>query len=115
MAKRKLTPGEKFWVGLVVYTLAADAYLMNRNHDSMSVCFGTWLQTPRGRLFCAAGAGALVAHLFWSVPIPFQTSFRRLVTYDKYSGKRINGSIVKESDFPVPWRNLKGKGIKNGL
>jgi hypothetical protein len=47
----------------------------------MSVCFGTWLQTPRGRLFCAAGAGALAAHLFWSVPLPGQTRFRQLVTY----------------------------------
>lgn len=79
--RRKLTPAEKFWVGFGVYVLAADGFLMNKGHDTMSVCFGTWLQTPRGRLFCAAGAGALAAHLFWSVPLPGQTKFRQLVTY----------------------------------
>lgn len=79
----RLTPGEVAWIGLGVYVLAADAILMTKKHHTMSVCFGTWLQTPRGRLACAAGAGALVAHLFWSIPLPFQTSFRQLVTYKR--------------------------------
>ena len=77
----KLTPAEKFWIGLGVYVLVADGFLMKKGHHTMSVCFGTWLQTPRGRLACAAGAGALIAHLFWSVPLPGQTKFRQLVTY----------------------------------
>jgi hypothetical protein len=82
-----LEHGEKFWIGLVAYVVLADAYLMKKDHHTMSVCFGTWLQTPRGRLFCAAGAGALIAHLFWSVPLPGQTKFRQLVTYK--NGKKI--------------------------
>lgn len=86
--KRKLTPAEIFWVGLGAYILMADGILMNKNHATMSVCFGTWLQTPRGRLCCAAGAGALIAHLFWSVPLPGQTKFRQLVTYR--NGERIS-------------------------
>lgn len=82
-----LSPGEKVWLGLGAYILTADAVLMKMDHPTMSVCFGTWLQTPRGRLFCAAGAGALAAHLFWSIPLPGQTKFRQLVTYR--NGKRI--------------------------
>lgn len=96
MARRKLTPAERFWIGLVVYTLGADAYLMKKEHATMSVCFGTWLQTPKGRLFCAAGAGALLAHLFWSVPLPGQTSFRQLVTYK--NGKKISGNGLKVTE-----------------
>lgn len=86
---KKISPAEKCWLGLLAYVLVADGFLMKKDHATMSVCFGTWLQTPRGRLFCAAGAGALAAHLFWSVPLPFQTKFRNLVTYDKMSGKRV--------------------------
>lgn len=89
MKKPKLTPAEKFWAGLGVYVLVADGILMKRNHETMSVCFGRWLQTPRGRLACAGGAGALAAHLFWSVPLPGQTRFRQLVTYK-------NGKVVGE-------------------
>lgn len=87
MAKRKLTPAEKFWIGLGAYVLIADGILMKKDCATLSVCFGTWLQTPKGRLCCAAGAGALAAHLFWSVPLPGQTTFRQLVTYK--DGKKI--------------------------
>lgn len=46
----------------------------------MSIEFGEWMQTPRSRRVCIAGTALLIAHLYWSCPLPGQNLLRKLVT-----------------------------------
>ena len=73
----KLTPAEKFWVGLGLYILSADTYLWRKDCDTMSVCFGDWLKTKQGRAICAAATVGMVTHLWVGVPLPLQAQMKR--------------------------------------
>lgn len=79
----RLTPGEKFWIGLGVYVLAADMILWRKGHHSMSQEFGKWIQTKNGRRVCIALTAGMVSHLFWEVPIPGQTKLKQIATYTR--------------------------------
>lgn len=85
MEDGKLTSATKFWIGLVGYVLLADGILWRRGHHTMSVQFGKWVQTRRGKLTCGAIWGGLTAHLFWSMPLPGQTTLKKVATFN---GKR---------------------------
>jgi hypothetical protein len=78
--RNKLSPAQKAWLGLFGYIVIADAYLMRRNKDTMSIQFGHWLQHPRHRKLCVGVTGLIIAHLYYSTPLPFQKRFRLLVT-----------------------------------
>ena len=103
--KRKLTPAEICWVGLGLGVLTTDAFLIRRNCETMSICFGRWVQSSRGRMLCAAGTGAIIAHLFWSVPFPGQTRFRQLVMYggvnNDENSKTFQQTEMVFNTFPV--------------
>ena len=75
----KLSPATKFWLGLVGYIVVADASLWRRQHDTMSVQWGTWLQSPKGRAACIAVWGGLTAHLFLGMPLPGQKTLKSVV------------------------------------
>jgi hypothetical protein len=74
-----LTPAEKFWIGLGTYVLAADTILWRRDCDTMSVCFGNWLKTPKGKAACAVGTAGVVIHLFFGMPLPLQRQLKRIL------------------------------------
>lgn len=65
----RLTPGEKFWIGLAAYVAAADYILWRNKTKTLSGTFAEWCETPRGRAICAAGAGVLGSHLFLKTPL----------------------------------------------
>lgn len=79
MKKEGLSPAAKFWIGIAVYVIAADTILWRRDHKTMSIQWGDWLQTRRGQIACSATWGVLTAHLFWKMPLPFQTSAKRVL------------------------------------
>lgn len=84
-----LSPGAKFWIGAGAYALFADMILWRRGHMSMSQEFGGWLQTPRGRAFCGAGAAFMVGHLFLELPFPGQTKLKKMATYHRIGKKEL--------------------------
>ena len=92
----RLSPGEKFWIGLGGYVLAADMILWRKGQKSMSQEFGKWLQTDNGRKLCIAVTIGMIAHLFWELPIPGQTQLKRI-------------ALVGKS--PVPWEDLLTRPI----
>jgi hypothetical protein len=92
----KLSPGEKFWIGLGGYILAADMILWRRGHKSMSQEFGRWIQSPMGRKVAICFTAGLIAHLFWELPIPGQTQLKKI-------------ALVGKS--PVPWEELLTRPI----
>lgn len=75
----KLPPATKFWGGLALYILGADTFLWRKKHDSMSIQWGNWLQTPRGRTTCVAVWGTLTGHLFLGIPLPGQKTLKTAV------------------------------------
>lgn len=75
----KLTPATKFWIGLVGYVLLADTILWRTENHTMSVQWGQWLQTRKGQAACGAAWGIMTAHLFWSMPLPFQSKARKVL------------------------------------
>lgn len=75
----RIAPATKFWVGLGAYILGADTFLWRRKHDSMSIQWGNWLQTPRGRTTCVVVWGTLTGHLFLGIPLPGQERFKTAV------------------------------------
>lgn len=90
MARRnpfRLTVGEWGWLGLVTFIVAVDTHAWRCKDETMSVAFGRWIQTPRGRAVCVGTWGLMTAHLFWSVPLPYQTKMKALVVQSKYERK----------------------------
>lgn len=86
MKRSKPSPAALFWCGLASYIIIADAILLKNKHDTMSICFGHWTETPRGKIACALGTGAIVSHLFWKTPLPLQQRFRLFIE---------NGKVIK--------------------
>jgi hypothetical protein len=86
-----LSPGEKFWVGLGAYVLAADVLLWRNDKATMSQEFGRWLQTRHGRYACAGATAFLVGHLFLELPIPGQTNLKKVATYRRNGNGECNG------------------------
>lgn len=82
---KKLSPATKFWGGLVAYVLFADGLLWRQQKDTMSVQWGTWLQSTKGRTVCVVSWAALTAHLFFGMPLPGQRTLKSVVV-----GKRRN-------------------------
>lgn len=87
----KLSPGEKAWIGLGAYVLTADIILWRTDNDTMSIQFGKWLDSDRGKALCFLATAGMIAHLFWSLPIPGQTNLKKIVTYKKGSKSRSMG------------------------
>lgn len=77
MRKPRVSPAEKFWIGLAVYVLGADVYLWRNDHDTMSIQFGDWLKSRNGRALCIAATAGMVIHLFYGMPLPLQRQMRK--------------------------------------
>lgn len=80
MRPLQLNKAQKAWIGLFVYVVISDAYLMRTKNDTMSICYGKWLEDSTSRKVCMAFTALIVAHLHWSVPLPGQKMLRRIVT-----------------------------------
>lgn len=80
MRPLQLSQAQKAWLGLLAYIVITDAYLMRSKQDTMSICYGKWLEQERSRKVCIALTALVVAHLHWSVPLPGQTVLRRIAT-----------------------------------
>jgi hypothetical protein len=76
---KRLSPAARFWIGLGAYVLFADGFLWRRQHNTMSVQWGTWLQTPKGRYACIAAWAGLTAHLFLGMPLPGQKTLKSVM------------------------------------
>jgi hypothetical protein len=81
----RFSPATKFWLGLIGYVVVADGFLWRRQHDTMSVQWGTWLQSPKARTICVLAWSGLTAHLFLGMPLPGQKTLKTVVV-----GKRRN-------------------------
>lgn len=77
MNRAKMSPAEKFWIGLGAYILSADVYLWRTECDTLSVCFGGWLKSRNGRALCTAATTAMIIHLFYGMPLPLQRQAKR--------------------------------------
>lgn len=73
----KLTPADKFWLGLGLYALAADVFLWRHDEVTMSCRFGEWLKSRNGKLACATATVALISHLYIGMPLPLQTQAKK--------------------------------------
>lgn len=73
----QLTP-QKAWAGLAAYVIVADAVLIRRNKDTLSIQFGKWLQDPKTRTACIAASALVLSHLYWSFPLPGQKILRKV-------------------------------------
>jgi len=80
MRSLQLTKAEKAWLGLFVYVVIADGYLMRAQNDTMSICYGKWLEQQRSRRVCIALTALMIAHLHWRAPLPGQKILRRIAT-----------------------------------
>lgn len=105
MARRKLTTGEKGWIGLVVYVIGVDAIAWanqatNRRRDeTMSVAWGRWLQHPASRAGVGIAWGIVSLHLFLSTPLPGEKTLKLVV---QGAARRVNRNNRKI-------RTLEGK------
>ncbi len=83
--KRKLTTGEKGWIGLVGYVIAVDSIawknqVNNRKKDeTMSVAWGRWLQNPKSRMFTGVAWATITLHLFLSMPLPGEKTLKHFI------------------------------------
>lgn len=73
--------GEAAWAGLVLAVLLYDMYAIRKGKETMSICWGRWLQKPSSRKVCVALWAALTSHLFISTPLPFQSRFQALARW----------------------------------
>lgn len=82
---RKPTTGELGWVGLAAYVIAVDSYAWmnqckgNCDEETMSMSFGRWLQKPSSRIVTGAAWAIVTGHLFFSLPLPGQTTLKNVV------------------------------------
>ena len=79
MPKRKLTCGEKGWIGLVTYVVAVDSIAWAKCDETMSISFGKWLQNPRSRKVTGVAWTIVTLHLFYSLPLPYQSTLKKFV------------------------------------
>lgn len=82
---RRLTTGEKGWMGLVAYIIAVDSVAWanqatNRKKDeTMSVAWGRWLQHPGSRVATGVAWAVISFHLFLSWPLPGEKTLKHVV------------------------------------
>lgn len=79
MRTRKMSYGEKGWIGLAAYVIFVDALAWAHDQETMSVSFGKWLQNPRSRRLTGAAWAIVTLHLFYSLPLPGQTTLKNVV------------------------------------
>lgn len=104
LRKRKLTTGEKGWLGLVAYVIAVDGLawrnqLKGKNDETMSLSWGRWLQHPASRSATGVAWGIITLHLFLSFPLPGGKTLKKAVTYQRRNGKVHHGATVSESVY----------------
>lgn len=85
LLKRRLTTGEKGWLGLVVYIFAVDSIAWKnqvryrKKDETMSVSWGRWLQCPRNRALTGIAWVTISLHLFLSMPLPGEKTLKNFV------------------------------------
>lgn len=85
MARRKLTTGEKGWLGLIAYVVTIDSIAWanqatnRRKDETMSVSWGRWLQHPKARYATGIAWGIMSLHLFLSLPLPGEKTLKHVV------------------------------------
>lgn len=94
--RRKMTTGEKGWIGLVAYIVAVDSVAWvnqvreRRQDETMSVAWGRWLQNPKSRAFTGTAWAVVTLHLFLSWPLPGEKTLKFVV--QRAFRRRGNGS-----------------------
>lgn len=104
MAKRKLTTGEKGWIGMALYVIAVDSYAFRRqvkgyNDETMSLSWGRWLQHPGSRAATGLAWAILTFHLFLSTPLPGGKTLKKVVTKSVRNGKVDHGTVVSDYKY----------------
>ena len=97
---RKLTSGEKGWIGLVAYIIAVDSVACvnqvrdRRKDETMSVAWGRWLQHPRHRVLTGVAWATVSLHLFLSWPLPGEKTLKYVIqrTFRKRHFNGFNGN-----------------------
>jgi hypothetical protein len=118
MARRKLTTGERGWIGLVAYIVAVDSVAWvnqvrdRRKDETMSVAWGRWLQRPSSRILTGIAWATVSTHLFLSWPLPGEKTLKCVV--QKTFRKRRTISNKQFVVFPTR-RNFIRKEITNEL
>lgn len=85
MSRRKMTSGEKGWIGLVAYVLVVDSLAWAnqvrglKKDETMSVAWGRWLQHPRARYLTGIAWATMSLHLFLSWPLPGEKTLKHFV------------------------------------
>lgn len=82
--------GAAAWAALALGVLLYDIYAMRKGKETLSICWGRWLQQPNTRKVCFAAWAVLTSHLFMSTPLPFQSKLRALASY-----KRVRSSQLR--------------------
>lgn len=73
--------GAAAWAATVLAILLYDAWAIRTRRETMSVTYGRWLQHPLTRKVAIISWLSVSAHLLWSCPLPFQSSFRVLARW----------------------------------
>ena len=88
--RRKLEPADYIIASGVAIPILYDFFAWRKGHKTVSVRFGNFLDDPISRTICVSSWAILTCHLFMKLPLPFQTTLKRVViTKSLKSGKEV--------------------------
>lgn len=104
MKTRKLTTGEKGWIGMVLYVIVVDSVAFRRqlkgvNDETMSLSWGRWLQAPGSRAATGLAWAILSFHLFLSTPLPGGKTLKKAVSRTVKNGKVDHGTVISDYEY----------------
>lgn len=77
--KRKLEPADYIIASGVAVPILYDVFAWRKGHKTVSVRFGNFLDNPISRAICVTSWTLLTVHLFLKLPLPFQTTLKKVV------------------------------------